>query len=318
MQNDSDCVSENKNKAPLVLIFDCSLVLGIDSSAAAAMVKLKDKLLNHYHARFCLWVSGTNAGFPTEYRLSDQLNIKSQEKGPTPATEDTALLTTQIRDEQPKGSEYIGSRVCESLDIALMEAEDSLIARINPSLVYDDNRLTSYSALENQRTVLSSEEEKKECIATLKEICPAEMSDESAAILFSMLERETYSHGEFIWRQNEPSDCFKILIDGQLLAELENEAGTTEIVVKRSIIGELGLINGDARMSSVRCTSNEALLFSMSRESFEKLVETNPALARVLDLICIKYLALRVQHVSNRIFETRYVFFLLPLKGFLF
>jgi SulP family sulfate permease len=55
----------------------------------------------------------------------------------------------------------------------------------------------------------------------------------------------------------------------------------------------------------VKCSSKDAVLYSMNREKFEKLVVQQPKLARYIDLICVKYLTLRVQHVSNRIFETR-------------
>jgi len=58
-------------------------------------------------------------------------------------------------------------------------------------------------------------------------------------------------------------------------------------------------------MSTVKCVSEQAILYSMSRNSFEQLVDQQPHLARYIDLICVKYLTLRVQHVSNRIFETR-------------
>jgi SulP family sulfate permease len=131
------------------------------------------------------------------------------------------------------------------------------------------------------------------------------MPHDEAVLLFSYFKREEYKKNQFIWNQGDDSDSVKLLILGQLRAELENEAGTTEVVARKSIVGELGLVNGDPRMSTLRCTSDEAVLYSMSRSSFDQLAETNPKVARYIDLICVKYLALRVQHVSNRIFETR-------------
>lgn len=305
-------MSENRNKPPYVLIVDFSLVLSIDSSAAAAIVKMKENILKKHQVQLCLWVSGNTVGFPTEYRLSSQLDdgLKRMQAKPTDSiTEESSLLLTRPQANEGLVSvSYQGSRVCESLDIALMEAEDALVARVDPSLLDHNNLLfETQRNLHHSSHKYSLEEEKEECLATIKGISPVQIDGSAAELLFTLLERETYSLDNFIWRQGDASDSVKFLIHGQLLSELENEAGTTEIVVKGSIIGELGLINGDARMSSIRCTSNEAILYSMSRVSFENLAETNPRVARVLDLICIKYLALRVQHVSNRIFETRYV-----------
>jgi CRP-like cAMP-binding protein len=185
-----------------------------------------------------------------------------------------------------------------------MDAEDVMIFRQDPSLVDEENSGFP-PPLKHRDGNLSLAEEREQCVAIMKDICPANMDDSDANILCSLFEREVYKKNDFVWKQHDPSDSVKLLITGQLIAELENEAGTTEIIPKRSIIGELGLVNGNPRMSSVRCISSEAILYSMSRSSFEKLVDRQPHVARHLDLICIKYLALRVQHVSNRIFETR-------------
>ena len=52
------------------------------------------------------------------------------------------------------------------------------------------------------------------------------------------------------------------------------------------------------RMSSVIFVTGEAAMYSLtSRVDWEELI--------AVDYICISYLANRVQHVSNRIFETR-------------
>jgi len=299
-------IDEEEKKPPLILIIDFSLVLGIDSSAAHAIVKLKDTILKEYRIQLCLFVTGSVEGFPTEFDLRDQLftNYHNDSDACLPG-EDTSLLATQIQKEEiRKASQYDGSRVCNSLDMALMEAEDALIARQNPSLV-DEDDLLSQCTLNIQSDRLSSKEEKREFISTFKDHCTDDMSSEEANDMFSSFKREVFQEGELIWKQNDESDCVKVLILGQLISELENEAGTTEIVPKASMIGELGLVNGNPRMSTVKCLSKEAVLYSMSRTSFEEMVSTQPHLARYIDLICVKYLALRVQHVSNRIFETR-------------
>jgi len=303
--NKTGTIDQEEKKSLLVLIIDFSLVLGIDSSAAHAIVKLKDTILKEYRIQLCLFVTGSVEGFPTEFDLRDQLSTECHKDSVSCSpSEDTSLLATQIQDEESKKDlQYNGSRVCDSLDMALMEAEDALIARQNPSLVEEDDTL-SQCTLNVQSDRLSSKEEKVEFISTLNDLC-TDISSGDANKMFSSFRREVFQEGELIWKQNDESNCVKLLILGQLIAELENEAGTTEVVPKRSIIGELGLVNGNPRMSTVKCLSKEAVLYSMSRASFEELISTQPHLARYIDLICVKYLALRVQHVSNRIFETR-------------
>jgi len=292
---------------PIVLIMDFSLVLGIDSSAARAIVKLKDTIINKYNIHRCIFVTGSSEGFPTEFDLSNQLsndlNGTIATSHTDPCNKDTPLL---LPNNDNKGSQYNGSCVRSSLDLALMEAEDNLINMIKPCLFAEEDDLAhSQFMFDFQSVKLTPVEEKEGFISAMKVICPGNISDDDIAILFSSFEREIYKVGDLIWEQNDSSDSVKLLIQGQLIAILENEAGTEEVVPKNSMIGELGLVNGNPRMSTVKCVSKEAILYSMSRESFEELVREQPNIARYIDLICVKYLTLRVQHVSNRIFETR-------------
>ena len=303
--NETESNVSGEMKVPLVLIIDFGLVLGIDSSAAHAIVKLKDSILKEYHINLCVFVTGSDEGFPTEFDLSDQLSMDYNKHSEAfSPSDETSLLLGQNEDaESQENSQYVGSRVCNSLDIALMEAEDALIARQNPLLI--ENDILSERTLNVQSDRLSLQEERKEFVSKFKDLCADDISSDEANKIFASFEREVFHEGEIIWKQNDQSNSVKLLLLGRLIAELENEAGTTEIVPVGSMIGELGLVNGNPRMSTVRCLSKEAVLYSMSRTSFQELISKQPHLARYIDLICVKYLALRVQHVSNRIFETR-------------
>lgn len=70
-------------------------------------------------------------------------------------------------------------------------------------------------------------------------------------------------------------------------------------------VQELGLVQGCPRLSTVMCVSEEAVTYTLSRESWESMVRDNPKCAFIITQIVVRYLSLRVQHVSNRIFETR-------------
>jgi sulfate permease, SulP family len=305
--------------SPLVVILDFSLVLSIDSSAAQAISKLKNAMLTRYNCEFCIFVTGSDDGFPTEFRLSEELSKSPTAKAGAPngatdteaPNEDTALLMKSVAAdwESKVKAEYLGSRVCSSLDVAVYLAEKALVARKDPTLLDLDDY--DYAFRNNCRHVSpltptsSPEDERLVAQRFFENLCPVGIEPGHFELLYSFLEREVYKKGDLIWMQDSLSDCAKLLVSGTLMAQLENEAGTTEEVNRGNFIGELGLVQGYRRMSSVHCISDEAIAYSLNRTSYEELVRTSPTVARYIDLICIKYLANRVQHVSNRIFETR-------------
>jgi SulP family sulfate permease len=305
-------LSEKRNTSvePLVVIMDFSLVLGIDSSAAQAISKMKKMMRRKFQIQLCVFATGSRDGFPCDYDLSSELvnemssSLLDESKKIQHSTsyinffnEETALLA---KGQIPacKLGHYHGSHVSQSLDTALIIAENALIYKQDPSLLEIDINIT-------EDEDLPVEKEREVGLKYLCDICPGEAHIEDIEILFSKFERQVYRKGEMLWLQASPSDCAMLLVRGELVANLENEAGTREIVQVGRMVGELGLVEGSARMSSVRCLSDEVVTYRLGREAFEELTENNPSSARLVDLICITYLAHRVQHVSNRIFETQ-------------
>lgn len=59
------------------------------------------------------------------------------------------------------------------------------------------------------------------------------------------------------------------------------------------------------RLSTVKVSSKEAILYSLGKDEWETLTKKNPAAARCIDMLTIKYLAHRVGHVSNDISDKR-------------
>ena len=72
-----------------------------------------------------------------------------------------------------------------------------------------------------------------------------------------------------------------------------------------AVIGELGLVNGIPRMTTVKVISEDATLYSLSPEKWKFLTEEYPKVARYIDMLVIRYLFHRVQHVTNNVFERR-------------
>lgn len=347
---------QNPNRRRIVIL-DFSLVVGIDSSAAHGLIKLKNSMLKKYRAGVCIFVPGSELGFPCEFDLTNELTsgpnkrqkqyrsknerseiVKSGQQGvesKDSICETTSLLQSSADagdfDEYQELMDFSGSFVLESLDLALIFAENCLIAWTDPSLLDDYDSRTSVTnhfrpawrePSQHMSSVVtdamlnashpsmgfSGEDEEKELALTylMNMVVDSNVNQQDLQLLLSHFKRETYTKGEFIWKQNDASNSAKILVVGRLVALLENEAGTSEVVFSGNLIGELGLVQGIPRMSSVQCISDEgAILYSLSRPSYEELASTAPHIARHIDMICISYLANRVQHVSNRIFETR-------------
>lgn len=281
---------------PWIVIMDCSLVLGIDSSAAQAIVKLKNGMLKNGIAT-CAFVTGSHHGFPCEYKLSNELSDNAK-RGVLREIESYTETSSFSSDQT---SQFTGSHVFESLDLALAFSENALVAKMNPDLL--DKGLGSFEIGE-KKTITSLEDEREIALHYLTNICPDEANFQDIVFLFSHFTREVYKKDDYVWRQGSNSDCAKLLVKGWLVAVLENEAGTSETIQPGNLIGELGLCRGIPRMSSVHCTE-EAIVYSINRQSLEDLKETNPKVANFFSYICITYLVHRLQHVSNRIFETR-------------
>jgi CRP-like cAMP-binding protein len=138
-------------------------------------------------------------------------------------------------------------------------------------------------------------EERAAALQYLENLCPRRVDRKDLEVLFAEFVREEYVKDDVLWTQGSPSTCMKLLVQGRLRAVLENEAGTSETIASGNTIGEQGLLENVARMCSVFCLSEEAVLYSLSNEAYERLVVENPHAARVIDLICVRYLSARVQ-----------------------
>uniref|UniRef100_A0A7S1VAN1 STAS domain-containing protein n=1 Tax=Grammatophora oceanica TaxID=210454 RepID=A0A7S1VAN1_9STRA len=322
------------SESPLIVIIDFSLVLGIDSSAAMALTKIKKVMKNQYNVELSVFVSGSTSGFPTDFDLSKELaaqtkattangNGEHQRESLDLEPQETTGLLLDIPArrrvyfsshlEEVEAMIICGSHVSEDLDTALIHAENFLIARHDSKLLHDDLSLDSnHKALLRKSSSLSDEREVG--LKYLANLCSRDGDDNNGVgdtspqlhhQLFARFRRETYLEDDFVWKQGSASTTIKLLVRGTLIAELENEAGTSEIISAGNSIGEVGFIEGVPRLSSVRCVTEDAVVYSLSRESYNELLKESPHTARLLDLICIRYLSARVQHVSNRIFETR-------------
>ncbi|KAI2512839.1 Sulfate permease family [Fragilaria crotonensis] len=317
---------ENKgtDKEAWIVIMDFTLVVGMDSSAAHAIAKLKNVMHKAFRVEVSIFVTGSGHGFPCEYALSQELSKASEEsannvvdwndlqqsgrcidngdgthmaRGAVSVSMGSAALNaTFVVAKYPK------EHVCENLDTALIFAEDILVARADPMLQQLDQAARMDGTFD-RLDVLSLDEEMKYALKILNNLCPNANAGDIEELL-TFFQREEYKLHDVVWEQGDASNSAKLLVCGTLMSYLEG-TDTTESVQHGNMLGELGLVHGTPRFSKVVCHTEKAILYSISREAWNDIVSRQPRLARLVDGIVIRYLAHRVQHVSNRIFETR-------------
>ena len=128
---------------------------------------------------------------------------------------------------------------------------------VDKSLLYDNIKSCFFNEI---KEINSIDDEKKYAIELLSRKCPGE-SHEVVQKLFSYFSREVYSKGDVVWRQGTKSDSAKLLISGEIISKLENEAGTTETISIGSLIGECGLVQGLNRNSTVTVLLDNTILY---------------------------------------------------------
>ena len=195
-------------------------------------------------------------------------------------------------------AEIPGCRICATIDDALIFAEDVLIALEDPTLLKRDSK-------ERFPLIRRTSQSMDEVMSVLETLCPEATNDEIGT-LASMLCPEKYRSGNTLWEQGDASDSLKIVISGTLISLLEDDINSTESIIAGSVIGELGLVNGTQRLTTVKVLSDEALLYSLSRESWETLTQEYPRVARYIDALVIRYLSHRVQHASTILFDRHF------------
>ena len=282
------------------------MVVGMDSSAAQAIVKLKDAMRRVYQVKAVLFVIGSHReDFPCKYELSRELSTSDlDDMSETAALLQTANHSGNVTSLGISSSNHIYS----SFDEALIFAEDFLIARSDPKLWLKEQQIPRDCFDENedtQRLTLSKERLLAE--KYLGMLVPSDDSlkvREAVSLIMTKFTREEFGEGCLLWHEGDKSTSLKLLLSGKLVAYLDG-TGVSGVICKGNLLGELGLVHGSLRLSTVETASPRVVLYSLDIDAWGDVKQNHPAAARVIDLITIRYLAHRVQHVSNRIFETR-------------
>ena len=199
--------SETGNE-PAVVILDFSQVVGLDSTAAHAIAKLKDYLLKNFkHLDVVVFVTGEE-GFKCHLNLStkvdsDMANIRfsnaprslslqtNEILGDTSVSDRRMSITARAVEMNHQIAEIPNSRVFDSLDGALLFAEDVIIAKVSPQALKEDS---------GERVRRSESGDPDHAKSIMQELCP-DAKPEEIDVLFSSFEHETYNAGEILWVQ---------------------------------------------------------------------------------------------------------------------
>lgn len=145
------------------------------------------------------------------------------------------------------------------------------------------------------------------------------MGDYSAELLGSSLsfleEREaqkvlkgmspvSLESGNSLYSLNDPADCLYLLVSGRIAVRTRTGFGDRMQVVALldpgAPIGEGGLLNGQTRGATLTAVTDSQLL-SLSRQSFEDLSASDPALAVKLLKWLMEKVSLRLKKSSERL-----------------
>lgn len=131
------------------------------------------------------------------------------------------------------------------------------------------------------------------------------LSDAALLFLTKKVMERSYSRGELVVRQGNPGVCMHLIKRGSV--EFSFTSGKDRVVVgeawKGSLFGELSVLTGSERNTTVKATDNDTVLLAVSRFDFDTFRTRFPQdsfviITRMLHMI-VDRLIQTVQHYSN-------------------
>jgi len=108
----------------------------------------------------------------------------------------------------------------------------------------------------------------------------AELTDEEATALASLMEMRNLGDGEYLTSEGVTDDSLHVLLEGKLEVVKQAGAGETAtlgILRNGELAGELSFIDGAPHTVGLRALC-DSRVFSLKREAFEGLVDDQPAI----------------------------------------
>ncbi|HZX22305.1 MAG TPA: cyclic nucleotide-binding domain-containing protein [Woeseiaceae bacterium] len=108
----------------------------------------------------------------------------------------------------------------------------------------------------------------------------AELTDEEATALASLMEMRNLGDGEYLTSEGVTDDSLHVLLEGKLEVVKQAGAGETAtlgILRNGELAGELSFIDGAPHTVGLRALC-DSRVFSLKREAFEGLVDDQPGI----------------------------------------
>ena len=133
-----------------------------------------------------------------------------------------------------------------------------------------------------------------------------QLSPKEALIVVSYMAPKKIAEGTTFIKEGDLIDTgyMMLLLEGEVTVEnitvSRNEPVTVTVLEAGSLIGEMGLIDGEARLAS--CTATTAVRCAiLSRATLEKLTEEDPATAAKLLLAVSSRIAARLRETTEKL-----------------
>jgi hypothetical protein len=120
--------------------------------------------------------------------------------------------------------------------------------------------------------------------------------DELAGIAELAEERHTET-GEFVFRQGDVGDAYYLVVRGAI--SIIRDGHELAVLGPREGFGEMAILDQDTRSASARAVEPTTLL-SIDRDSFDQLIERNPAIARGIYRVLTQRLRNTLAQVAAR------------------
>lgn len=132
-----------------------------------------------------------------------------------------------------------------------------------------------------------------------RDLPPARLAEELFAHLFAGCQHEHYRAGHNLFLQDDPAERVFGVVAGTVEIAIYAESGRkliANIETERSLIGEIGALDGGKRSATATCLT-DCLLVSVSRRQLFDRIEQHRGLATAM----IGFLCLRLRWISSEL-----------------
>lgn len=140
--------------------------------------------------------------------------------------------------------------------------------------------------------------------AALQECCFKYFEKAEVETLLAAMKRVSFGAGTGLFQKGDPADCLYFLVSGRVAVQNKTGFGERTQVVALldpgAPVGERGLLGCSSRGATLTAVKDSELLV-LSRESFDKLVGDDPALAIKLLKWLLNRVSLRLEKNSERL-----------------